>query len=113
MTRIKKTIQLVVTQRETIDVEVEFPIYRHHFNDYWDSYTRIDADGQAYAIAHAYGRDQNEWTIEVTRKYVYDHSAADYHLGKGMHTLSEEDFYKALEDMLKEVEKIPQDRGTK
>src|ERR1051326_2137840 len=82
----KKMIKLIKTTKETIEGEVEFPIYREHDvgGDNNDAviYTRIDPEKQVSVnkVTRYGAGSEIEWEIEVKRARL-DGQPMDYVLG--------------------------------
>ncbi len=110
---ITRKIELTISQKSKVNVDVEFPIYREHLvGDYCVIYTKISEDLSAIHITKNDLRfDGNEYGFEVAResRYHFDGSSQDYHLGKGVYALSREVFNEVLEELKRFVAEIGND----
>lgn len=103
----KKIVTLTKRREESIQVEVEFPIYRKHDigGDEHDSvvYTRIDERGQiSITKRDFYLNKETQWDIEISPEYTLS-GEMDYALGQGEYQLSAEEFSAILEELRQAV----------
>lgn len=95
MTLLKKTT-------EEVKVNVTFPIFRKHdvSGDTDDTVilTRIDLDLSAVHLTRkeSHIRNTMEYEIEFEKEYRFDESAMNYHLGRGKHVCTSDEFYYLL-----------------
>ncbi len=101
---VKKTIELIVREATKKEVEVEFPIFRYHGDEGWDSYTRIDHDLKAWTITERWYGAKAYFEFEAVENYRFDGSSPDYHLGRGIYKSSSKAFYSALARLKKAID---------
>lgn len=108
-------IELTVKNTETVEVDVEFPIFRHTWDvlddgPSWNVFTMILEDGRAYSIEKCTDfRKDTPTTYELTieSKYEFDASGVEYHTGQGRYKSSKEEFYKAVDEMIAATGSVP------
>lgn len=103
-------VEMIVVERKKETVKIELPIYREHIvGDYSTIYTRINEDLSAIHITKNDKRwDNSKWGFEIEYKEKYDFRAGteNYHLGRGVYSLSEQEFNEILGELRQFVSKI-------
>ena len=98
----RKNIKIIRKIEQEMEYAIDFPIYRKHdITDYnncypQDShiiYSSIDANLRAI---HIEIENESKISIEIEGKYDFDGSDIEYHLGKGEHASSREEFEVAI-----------------
>lgn len=98
-------LTLTIKEPKTVEVEVDFPIYRQHDTDHTETFSRIDEDRRSWHITRRHY--DNGWEFEVESPYHFDSSDPDFHLGRGMYASSEGQFYAALRKLKAAIEDVP------
>lgn len=93
-------MKIVRIEKYEVEVDVKFPIYREHdvSGDIYEGivYTKVLNEKKQISITRYKGL-YNNWDIEVsTPNFRYD--SEDYLLGKGIHSLSEEEFNSVVSE---------------
>lgn len=106
----KKTVELTVTRKEQVTLEVEFPIYIKHdiMPDEGASiyYHRLDADMRRVTVHYSSYCRGSTYELEINPKSGLDGSSEDYSLGRGEYACTAEEFNKALADAIKFAESM-------
>lgn len=90
-------VELIETKRTKKLVRIQLPIYREHVvGDNSIIFTRINEDLSAVHIT----KHLSSFEIEVNKRYYFDGSSIDYHLGRGEHALTEEQFNEVVEELM-------------
>jgi hypothetical protein len=89
-------VELTITEKKKVEVEVIFPIYRQHDvgSDSGSSviYTRITEDGRFFSIQKSVHYDRGtSYEIEFGPHY-FDASGEDYSLGRGRYASTKAEF---------------------
>jgi len=102
----KIEVELIVTTREKKIVIIELPIYKHITSDYSTIYTRINEDLSAVHIHKSMRPWDNGYGFEIwfEDRHIFDGSAEDYRLGKGIYSLSEGEFLEVLAELKRSIE---------
>lgn len=107
-----KRIELTVAEKRKQPFDVELPLYRKHdtSGDSYETvhYTRINEDLTAVTISKNfyYGSREIEYSLELTEKYEFDSSDANYHLGLGEYKSSKGEFEDVLKEMREALNRI-------
>lgn len=98
---IEKEIEIAFIEKHKKKTKITLPIFRKHvIGDYSTIYTRINEDLSAIHITKNDKKwDDNEWGFELQyeEEYEFDGSGSDYHLGKGVYSLSKKEFDRVVE----------------
>lgn len=106
----KKTLELTVTRKEKVTIDVEFPIYVKYGDSCVlssrDNYRRLDENGTQTTIEIIERYDGGkEYEISSKPRIIID-SADDYSLGKGEYACTSEEFNKVLQEALEFVQSL-------
>ena len=87
-------------EKKEVEVNVEFPIYRQQdvSGDMYECivYTKILNESKQIKITR-YRGFYNNWDIEVSTP-IFRNASEDYLLGKGIYSLSEEEFNSVVDE---------------
>lgn len=99
----KKLVKMKVNRPETIEVEVEFPLYRAHHLDESAIYYRVEEDGKTFGVHNKDYRDA-EVEFSIGTGAMGD---SDYALGHGQYKSSEAEFSEAIAAGVEIVRRFP------